>query len=382
MVAPELIDSDEEGNKLALLKQYIDLTSDESNLTDEELNERLNVFKKLETTRTPIRFDRDAFKKEFKELLQKSSPTTPDDVNEYWSDFVANQTAQNKSLPDFNSIPAVGGYSPNRIFDFYSNNKNYFEQRIQDKRYEVGDSSEYRGDVSRIEQLIGARKFSAQRNSEISDYLSKLPEELRSNRESFLTSERQFANEEFEDFIPQAQQSANVRGALFSGDVEDMLSQRAAELQGGLDLFSTQLEAEDMEFYGNAAYQNQIRKTLESREDYRTALEEERSRVFGEREKRFISAQSELDSVAEERLQRQQYERQLSSQEVRLKRQQDAEDRNRRNQNISSIGRTVGTIGGIAVTGGNPIGGVVGGQISETVASSSAPRAAPKLDLG
>ena len=212
--------------------------------------------------------------------------------------------------------------------------------------------------------------------------MSKLPEELRSNRESFLTSERQFANEEFEDFIPQAQQSANVRGALFSGDVEDMLSQRAAELQGGLDLFSTQLEAEDMEFYGNAAYQNQIRKTLESREDYRTALEEERSRVFGEREKRFISAQSELDSVAEERLQRQQYERQLSSQEVRLKRQQDAEDRNRRNQNISSIGRTVGTIGGIAVTGGNPIGGVVGGQISETVASSSAPRAAPKLDLG
>ena len=192
-------------------------------------------------------------------------------------------------------------------------------------------------DVSRIKQSIGARQFGAKRTRDIEDYLTALPADLARSREEYLEGERGRGMAAFEDYIPQALSELNRSGMLFSGQVEDLLTSKAVNFQGGFEGLQAEEEAMDNQFYFDAAYRDAIRKELGGREDYRAGLESERQRVTTERGQRFQSRQADYDRQLEEELTTSDLQRQYELNRSRIASRRSSEESARRGQTFADL---------------------------------------------
>lgn len=178
----------------------------------------------------------------------------------------------------------------------------------------------YGEQIGRLQELLGIRRSEREKNAAVDELTANIQKELAASRDELLSGEYERAGASFRDYIPRALSGLNQRGLLFSGDVEDELTSKALELQGGLEDYQAQLEAQDNQFYFDAAYKNAIRKQIGASEDYRSALESERQRIMSEREEGFISAQSKLDRRLKETLQTSDLQRQEDLTRAKLER--------------------------------------------------------------
>src|SRR3990167_274232 len=211
-------------------------------------------------------------------------------------------------------------------------------------------------DIKRVQDQLTAMRTKGASEAEVEDYLSKLPSELQAGREQFIAGETERSGARFrEQTVPRSLEALGQRGALYSGDVEDLLTTQAFGVQNDLAGLKYQLEQQDNEFYFNAAYRDKVKKILESNLDVRQALGQERQNVLLCQQRQFQQGQQQLDIQSDERLARQGYERQARAQEAQARRQRDQQERQQRQGMYGNLGQTLGTLGGIAVapaTGG------------------------------
>ena len=225
------------------------------------------------------------------------------------------------------------------------------------------------GEPEAIGDLLTGREAKRTQEKGIEDFLSALPPELAKSREPYLESLRAGGRKEFERSRADIEQTANIRGGLYSGDVEDLLSTSAFGIQSMLDAISANLEEQDNRFFFDAGYRNQIRKTLEASENLGKSIGIEREKFLGEQQYRFNVAQGKAAALEEENLARRGYERQLRSREARLRRQSDYESNQSRKSLYRGLGSAAGAVGGAYVGGpegafvGSQIGGELGGQV-------------------
>lgn len=204
-------------------------------------------------------------------------------------------------------------------------------------RFDPADTEKYDAEINSIKEILSGRKFQAEKNAAEEDYLSQLPSYLQETRDEQLGALEEQALNEYGEYVPRAMGSLNAQGLLFSGDVEDELSTRALNISSELDAIALQTEAEDNEFYYQAAYNRAFKKNMESRRDYDLAIAEERGKVITERENRFKSNQSDLNRVLEEQLKRDDAERNLRLKEASLRTNRDASKNSRRGQLFSNL---------------------------------------------
>lgn len=220
----------------------------------------------------------------------------------------------------------------------------------------VSGGEEFPSEISSIDQLITTLKEKGATDQEINDYLSQLPGELDKETERLMAGETSRAISRYrEEMVPEAQKLANVRGQLRSGAMEDYLTTAQVETMGGLENMRGELMSFDLEFIGNAAYQNKIRQLMEADVDVKTALQNERTNVMTQKNQAFTSAQSELNRQQEQKLQEQRYQQQLKAQEVQYRRQQEEAEKAQRGQWYQTAANIAGTV--IGTYAGSKMGG-------------------------
>ena len=331
------------------LKQQTDSNVNEANLTDEELKNRQQAFNEL--GQTPGTVDKASVDRFIDDKLKTFGITDKDQtVRNGLTEFVI----KNGRLPDAgelrDSITASGGQgysviSDPKVSNFLQDqdNKNQFSDLVKGQV----NAPDTTGDISRIEDILGTRGQEATNEAGIKSYLTTLPDVLSNSRNDYLSAIREQGNQQIQEVTPQILASANARGALFSGDVPDILSNYAGNVQGGIESQQAQLEAEDNQFYFNAAYQNALRQNLQGQQDYSTYLAGERSNVLNEQNTRFQRSQSTLQANAQNDLLQRQYNNQLTAQQLQLRKQGDLEKSQKTTNKITGIGQS---IGGIATT--------------------------------
>lgn len=222
---------------------------------------------------------------------------------------------------------------------------------------------EYGDEIKTVQDILGTRAEKASREASLSSFIQGVPEQQRVAREDYLSGLEGSLRDQFEnDRIPRDLQSLNTRGLLDSpGEVADALSTGAFDIQSTIEQARIELEQQDYQFFYDMAYQDQLRKSLDAAKDYQATLSSERDKLRVDQENRFQSTENAINRDFNFKLQDIQYKQQLNAQEIRAKRQRDAQESAKRSQLYSQAGSAAGAIGGAAV--GGPAGATVGASV-------------------
>lgn len=274
--------------------------------------------------------------------------------------FGDTEETQGKIIP----ISITADFFYNRFYDKY---KEEFENIFKGGGFLTStDSSEGIQKLNLAENILQNRKDKRRRESDLSAFLSSLPEELRRGREEFLGEERGRLGRRFlGELSPEVEQQLNVRGLLRSGDLPSELARSASGLLSGFEEQEQKLTEEDDLFFQNAGYQEALRKEIEAGRDIGAQIAFGRQQQRLGQEQRFLTAQGRLSSQFEEELYRRQQQRSLEAQEARLRQEQERERRRSQSALFGQIGGVVGSIGGAYF--GGPMGSVIGGTIGSNL---------------
>lgn len=335
---------------------------DEANLDDEGLSTRRSIYDQLGKTKGQL--DTGTIQRSFEEKLKaynvhgESVPTVAKALADITSQLGRYPTAE-----EFRQNYA-GLISP-QLDNFFNaqDPRNEFSSTIQ-SQLSAPDTFE---DIKRIEDLLSSRSTQRANEAEVTSHLDQLRGQLGNSRNSYMDALAEQENVRLQEAVPQHLATLNARGALFSGDVGDVLSTEFGNSQSLIENERATLEADDNQFYFQAAYQNALRKQLEGQQDYKGFLENERSRVLNEQNSRFQKSQQEVSAYAQNDLQMRQYNQALKAQQIQLQRQRDAAAKANRAGLFSGLGQAGGAVaGGIiggVMTGGNPLGIAAGASI-------------------
>lgn len=229
--------------------------------------------------------------------------------------------------------------------------------------YQEVKPQSYEDEIKSIQDILSGRAEKRKKESDISAFLADAPEQQRLAREDYLSGLEENLQAEFEqERIPRDFQSLNTRGLLDSpGEVADALSTGAFDIQSTIEQARIELEQQDYQFFYDMAYQDQLRKSLDAAKDYQATLSSERDKLRVDQENRFQSTENAINRDFNFKLQDIQYKQQLNAQEIRAKRQRDAQESAKRSQLYSQAGSAAGAIGGAAV--GGPPGAMVGASV-------------------
>ena len=325
-----------------IFEQFLKDTSDESGLTKNELQDRLEAFQgRKEVGGTEMQFNKDAIRDELykglaeggnKHVAKKGSELLADEYakGNMLSGHAAQMFLESKTGTHFSQDQVV-------FLDAFVNRVGGSEFRQQVPIEDVAP------DFQRLQDRIATLTTKEDKDKAIEDFLSGLPGELKTSREQFLASEEERALSALERQVPLVLQNLNVRGMLQSGERVDELTTRALNLDASLEEIQADLEFEDNQFYYDSAFQNALRNELSKVEDYRSAISGARKKVMTGREEKFRSSQSELDRQMQEDLTTSAYSRNIALKRKEAQRQQQQQqDQNR-----------LGVLSKIAETGAN-----------------------------
>ena len=336
--------------------KYIASSKDESILSKDELIAKLEALNE-----TAVNLPDELGLKEYvRNLIRQQTALDRNKKGAIADDYASKIARALIENPNTGLPPGIGNDELIAMKNILENARNVFNAG---EFKSLPGKADVSADSLRINDLISAKQLSEDKDASVDNLLSGLNQEMTSSREEFLGNEERFAEDELSRYVPLAEQEANTRGMLFSGDVGDVLSSKALNLESGLEQVRSSLEQEDNQFYYDSAYRNALRKSLDSSEDYRKTIDAERAKVITERDRKFKSYQSDLDRNLDEQIGKNDYERQLTANRARLNsRRDEARDRSREEM-ISGIAQAGTTIIGNKIAGGFGTGvpGKVGG---------------------
>lgn len=251
----------------------------------------------------------------------------------------------------------------NKVFQILSPIMPLINDKIQRGVYNAGDTSkDYDTDVKRIKDILEARRFETEQNTALDDFVTKYPSELAGQTNDIIKARAEQGKRFYEDELaPSIGQAANVRGTLYSGDYQNELMRGAADIQGTLESNAVDLQAQDSMFFADLAYQNTLRKAIQAGQDVVGQIATQRSQAETQKQQTFQSQQADINSQFQNQLFMRQNERALAAEQARLRNQQSQQRKAAQGQMYGQIGSAIGGIGG-ALAGG-PAGAVVGSQV-------------------
>ena len=362
------------------LDKYLKETEDVGGLGEDELGERLEAFEEL----GELKPEKVSKFSDFKNLIteeimgQVEGQLPGHSIGRGQAEKVSNAIADRL----FKGEDVAGQEIAERIKDNYLDPsggiilndkefkrlKGYVVDRVREvgltRRSEFQDTEgtpiDVSEDVKSLQDLISGKETRRKREGELEEFIGGLESELSRGREEFVSGEQEYAKGIFErELKPQIEESLNVRGLLYSGDLASELARTATGLQTDIEQQALSLQEEDDLFFQNVAYFDTFRKEIAAGEDVSAKLGFERTQQRNRQQFDFASTQSNLRRRYEEESYRRQLERAQSAQESNLRRQRDAATKQRTTDIIGGIGQAVGQIGGAYAGGKLSQGGVV-----------------------
>ena len=335
---------------------------DESGLTDEELQNRLQGYQELGQSKGEI--DPAGLMRDLQTKLSAFKITNPEQV----ASAIANFTMSQGRYPNSREIQALGTTKINpadrenlRNFANDQSISNDFIGRItnQTNAPNVGT------DVKRLQDLVEGRTQRAASQKDLEGFINEIPGQLSQNTEQFFQGQREQGKRTLEDFMnPQIRGNLAARGLLTSGDLDAELANATGEILNPIEQQYSQSRADDLAFFENAAYQTNLQKTIDANQNLASQINFERGNALNAQSNRFQVGQKNIQDSASMALFRRQQQANLTGQQTRLRQQSDLQNSQNRAGMMGGIGRSIGSIGGAVI--GNAlvpgIGGIVGGQ--------------------
>lgn len=338
---------------------------DETSLNDQELQDRLGAFKELGQTTGSV--DLAGANREFKRQLDAFGVGGSRDVIE---NVLSNFLTKANRLPDLGEFrdevnavsPGLGqgllGVGPMVNFLTNGENSNHFANFAMDQV----SAPNVKADIKRIQDMQGVRAKKAGAQGDLDAFVNKLPQDLASNTDQQYTSQLEQGKHTLEDFLnPQVRGQLAARGLLTSGDLDAELASGAGEIMNPIQQQYAQNKADDLAFFENAAYQTNLKKTIDANQNLSGQLDFERGNALNAQSQRFQQGQNNISDSASMALFRRQQQANLQAQQERLRRQSDLQSAQNRSGMIGGIGQSIGSIGGAVV--GNMIAPGVGGMV-------------------
>lgn len=350
--------------ELDKFKQSIN-TDNLSNLTDKELNDLLDQIKNYSSDQT------------YSDISNEQKNNNLNNLSNIFSRVGFDSNTSNNIANDLinSDIPQLYGNSYDNWKKFANILSKYglsntditvTLNKLQDLNM-GNDLSKFRFNLDRPNfttesDLINSILTKRGKDTSVANAINSLPSDLAAQREDYLSRLSDYATHNYnENVVPGVMNNANVRGALFSGDVPDALSAQAINIQKELDSARSDLESQDNALYFNAAYQNKLKDLANSNTDYQSALANERANILTRQSQDFQTAQTNLLNKFNENLYAQDAERQLRVQEANYKKQQRLADKQNTASTFGQIGQIGGTLAGAYL--GGPTGAMIGSQI-------------------
>ncbi len=349
------------------------LPFNEADLTDAELNQRIEAYKNLGTSGEPV--DRATVERQIRQILptydankifvmregyshsRKVREKNYDEGQKLYEPLVKTLTdfvVKARRLPDagelrdeaiahgINSQDAQDLISNESLVNFIQDQgaKNRIAQPLQPK--------DYRLDINRINDTLATRADENAKTGEQQNFLVETPEALKRSRQNFLAEQEAGAQNYLTERIsPQVLRELNVRGLAESPDVVSEIARRGAGLQATIEDSARQLEQQDAAFFADAAFRINTAKLNQKEADFRASLDVERTRARQEQENRFQTAQAGIKSDFEMDMLKREQDRNMALKEAGINldssNRSAANDAANAEQIGSSIGQTVGT---------------------------------------
>lgn len=397
-----------------LIKQLQDSLSGEANLTPQELQDRLAQYQQLsglpqQQTGPDIGRLAGDIARRYGELTDKSGVEQTKEVQgaiQKASFYAANQLlggqpynpkdlVQNiaQIVQDTVGQTSRGKINIDPLQKAANDTYNEFRPSTTLSQYQLTNdipnttsADQYAPDIKRLQDFLTTKNNLATSDTAAQASIASLPAELAHGTNAFVQNQTDQAGQFLEQQLaPQIAQSENMRGILYSGDLANELSRGAAGAYAPVENAQATLQAQDRDFYTNAAYNYQLAKSLNAGQDLALQTAQDRNSALTNQGYNFQSGQADIQRQLQERLLNQQQQSSLIAQNAAIRQQQDALQRQNRAGLASGIGSSVGAIGGGIIggiaTGGNPLGiaaGVsLGGSIGNqggTVAGSGLAR--------
>lgn len=373
-----------------LIKQLQDSLSGEPNLTDQELQDRLSQYQQLaklpqqQTSPNYNALTADIYRR-FNQLGQKylnvpnalpgsqqaaewaarwfldGGAKNPLDFGPTLGQIISD-TGNIKNRNDVGNLVKAG----NDIYNEFSPGSTLaqYQQTADVPGTTLAD--QYAPDIKRIQDLLGTKQKLAASDTAAQASIASLPAELAQGTNAFVQNQTDQAGQFLEQQLaPQIAQSENMRGILYSGDLANELSRGAAGAYAPVENAQATLQAQDRDFYTNAAYNYQLAKSLNAGQDLTLQTAQDRNSALANQGYNFQSGQADIQRQLQERLLNQQQQSSLIAQNAAIRQQQDALRRQNQSGLASSVGGAVGGIGGALI--GNAllpgVGGVIGGTL-------------------
>lgn len=343
---------------------FIKETADESGLTKEELQTRLEAFQGLKESIGGADYGLDAYKQSLKTVLINqlqgqglygyASGVSNSNIIEEIGNKLSQGNIDSEQIKRLISNAAAINKTPqpgrgadvqavaDRVFNEFKKGGEVYSKFL-------GVDEDVTGGIKRLEDTLRVLGEKEVATGKVEDFLTSAPEEARTRREEFIRRQ----TEQGRDFLTEEAAPSIVRGLnvispqlVRGGQVAGLLGVESAAVAQKIQSLAQELEEEDFNFFANATYQNTIRKLAESTADATSNLDFQRTKQRQEQENVFTSTQNKLTRDLSVDLFRRQQERNLKAQQTRidfLKKQQSEQERLALIQSGAQAGAQVGS---------------------------------------
>lgn len=336
-------------------QNLINSTKDEANATDEELQNKKFGYEGIDQTGSPL--DANTVRNGIDTLLKGTPNIIGNSVSQI-SPILTNFIMQNRRLPTpeefqgelksvspdtLRSLPAVKNFLSNQ------SNADYVGSALGATVSSQADN------IKRVQDLIDARAGTARKEGQVNEFLQNAPQEAAASRNNLYLQQRDSATRYLQDRLaPTIVENLNKRGlAENPGDVGSSIAAAGTDLQSRVEGNIRSLEAEDNNFFADAAYRIKQAKLENSEDALREKIAFERESARARQETSFQSQQTDLNDAFEKELLYGEKNRSLgteqSSLEVGSQAEKDAQAATLASDAGKNIGEPAGTKVGTSV---------------------------------
>ena len=262
--------------------------TDEANLTDEELKDRIGAFEGLPgTARTG--FDDVGLRKKITDVFQKHKlGPSPNSGKNPWEDPTVIDSLINRFYDDPN-------FDINVLPQYLRDSAKEVQRSIADYLPNTIDTS---ADVTRIQGMLKDRGFVADQNAQVENFLNTAPGELEAERKKFFDTQRNRAKDYVTGFYaPQvAEQLAARQGLGDSGQVGVAIESKYSDLLAGIDQSAIEQLKSNSDFFADQAYNKTFNDLIAARAGVEDTISNERSNLRTKTQTDFSKRQADLES--------------------------------------------------------------------------------------
>lgn len=326
------------------LRQFLaDTNATEGNLSDSDLQKRIDAFQKLSGQADKISTD---FRGQVEKVLSERIGTP------YWNIHPENKKADIQSV--YSHILG-GGDGTN--FDGSSYLKSGGTNSVVAdlaRQYQaaLATTPTYANEIANAQGIQKDRQYVTDANAQVDALQGQIPDLLAKNRDQFYSQQRKFAQDYITgEYAPQVVQQLNARGLANSGEVGAAIADKSNSLNSTIEQAQLDQTNNELNFWANQAYQNTFDKLIAARTDVSGQVQATRKDALTKSSQDFTKANADIQSQYNLKLFKQQNEQALSAYRTQVDKAKSTAQSQSEANAIGEIAQTAVGIAGLAALG-------------------------------